>query len=163
MTGRTVKPMKEDIQDDGFTDVEFMTAREKAQVFKDWERFIESGFERRHFTGRLYKHLTLHCSFIAHYDIAGFYDVYFGEKRNTDRFIDQFTSGINAEYGMDYWLKGTHEDINNAMCEVMRKYSPDVKKKLAREIEKEDIIIAMELLAKHGRRIEDDDVLGEHE
>ena len=156
-----VKPMKnEKSQDDGFRDVEFMTAGEKAQVFRDWERFIESSFDRKYFTGRLYKHLTLHCSFIAHYDLAGFYDVYFGEKRNTGRFIDQFTSGISSEYGMDYWLRGSHEDINHAMCEVMRKYSPDLKKRLAGEIEKEDIATAKALLAKHGKslKIEDDDV-----
>jgi hypothetical protein len=150
----------EDSQDYGFRDVVFMTAGEKNQVLRDWERFIESSFERRHFTDRLYKHLTLHCSFIAHYNIAGFYDVYFGKKRNTDRFIDQFTSGISSEYGMDYWLRGSYGDINNAMCEVMRKYSPDLKKKLAGEIEKEDIGIARALLAKHGKdfKIEDDGV-----
>lgn len=150
----------ENPQDYGFRDEEFMTASEKAQVFRDWEGFIESGFERRHFTDRLYKHLTLHCSFIAHYNIDGFYDVYFNEKRNTGRFIDQFTSGISSEYNMDHWLRGSYGDINNAMCNVMRKYSPDLKKRLAREIEREDISIARELLAKHGKnfKIEDEDV-----
>lgn len=159
-----VKSMDEDFHDYGFRDAEFMTSREKTQVLRDWERFIESGFERRRFTERLYKHLTLHCSFIAHYNIAGFYDVYFAEKKNTGRFIDQFTSGISSEYGMDYWLKGSYEDINNAMCEVMRKYSPDLKKILAGEIEKEDIAAAKGLLTKHGKRfkIEDDDLLEEY-
>lgn len=149
----------ENSQDYGFRDAEFMTAREKAQVLTDWDRFIESSFERRYFTDRLYKHLTLHCSFIAHYNIAGFYDVYFGEKRSTGRFIDQFTNGISSEYGMDYWLRGSYKDINNAMCEVMRKYSPDLKKRLAKEIEKEDIALARELLTKHSKRfkIEGDD------
>ncbi len=144
---------KEDSRDYGFKDEQFMTAGDKALVFRDWERFIEFGFDRRHFTGRLYKHLTLHCSFIAHYDIGGFYEVYFGEKRNTGRFIDQFTTGISAEYGMDYWLRGGYEDINKAMCELMRKHSPGLKRRLARDIEKEDFATARELLAKHGKSL----------
>jgi len=142
-----------------FRDVQFMTAPEKESVLRDWERFIESGFERRRFTDRLYKHLTLHCSFIAHYDINGFYSEYFSEKRNTAKFIDQFTSGISAEYGMDYWLKGDYEDINQAMRREMEKYAPDLKKGLDREIEEEDIGMARMLLAKHGRKLklEDED------
>lgn len=146
--------------DQGFSDVEFMSGKEKRSVLKDWERFIESGFERKHFTNRLYKHLTLHCSFIAHYNIEGFYSVYFDEKRNTGRFMDQFTTGVSTEYGMTYWLKGDYEDINQAMCKVMQKYAPDLSKKLTREVEEEDIIIAKTLLAKHGKkfRIEEDDI-----
>jgi hypothetical protein len=113
-----------------FRDVEFMTASDKASVLRDWNRFLDSGFKRNYFTKRLYNHLIQHCSFIAHYNQDGFYSVYFGEKGNTGKFIDQFTSGISAEYGMDYSLRGDYDDINPAMCEVMRKYAPTLKKEI---------------------------------
>ena len=142
-----------------FRDVEFMTAREKGSVFRDWDRFLDSGFERKYFTKHLYNHLIQHCSFIAHYNQDGFYSMYFGEKRNTGRFIDQFTDGVSAEYGMDYWLRGDYDDINPAMCEVMGKYAPGLKRVFEDAIEEEDIGIARSLLAKHGKRftIEEDD------
>jgi hypothetical protein len=149
--------MKERKQE--FRDVRFMTAAEKAGVLDDWERFLEQGFEMQYFTKPLYDHLIQHCSFIAHYDRGGFHDHYFGEKRNTGSFISQFTDGVSAEYGMTYWLRGDCADINEAMCDVMRKYAPDLKRKLERAIEVEDIQIALELLARHGKkcRIVDDE------
>ena len=97
-------------------DVKFMSSAEKQKVLRQWELFLESGLIEQKFTRSLYNHLIQHCSFIAHYNPDGFYSVYFGEKRNTGRFIDQFTSGISAEYGMDYWLRGDYDDINPAMC-----------------------------------------------
>jgi len=142
-----------------FRDVEFMPAKEKGLVLKQWERFIESGFERKYFTNRLYNHLIQHCSFIAHYNRGGFYDTYFSEKRNTGKFIDQFTDGVSVEYGMDYWLRGDYDDINPAMCEVMGKYAPGLKRAFDDAIEEEDLDIARSLLAKHGKRfsIEEDE------
>ena len=135
-----------------FRDVEFMSGKEKGLVLKQWVRFVESGFERKHFTDRLYKHLINHCSFIAHYNRDGFYQTYFGEKSNTAKFIDQFTSGISAEYGMDYWLGGDYNDINPTMCGVMQKYAPGLLETLDRDIEKEDLSIARRLLEKHGKK-----------
>ena len=143
-----------------FRDVEFMTAKEKSHVLRDWDDFLDSGFERRRFTKRLYDHLIQHCSFIAHYNIDGFYSVYFREKRNTGRFIDQFVDGISAEYGMDSWLRGDYDDINPAMCEIMRKYAPNLKKALDSSIEQEDISLAKDLLAKHGLRFRIEEDLG---
>jgi hypothetical protein len=142
-----------------FKDTRFMTAREKEGVLVDWERFLEKGFESAYFTDRLYKHLTMECSFIAHYDRGGFHDYYFGQKRNTGSFIRQFTKGESVEYGGRFWLQGDSADINQAMCDVMKEYAPELERKLERAIEVEDIQIALELLAKHGRRcrIEEDE------
>jgi hypothetical protein len=135
-----------------FRDVEFMSAKDKALVLKQWDRFVRSGFERKYFTKRVYDHLSLHCSFIAHYNIDGFYQTYFVEKRNTWKFIDQFTTGISAEYGMNYWMGGDYDDINPAMCDVMKKYAPDLRRFLDSAIEDEDLEIAQALLAKHGKK-----------
>ena len=51
-----------------FKDSEFMTAKEKGLVLAQWRRFVERGFNFEHFSDRIYKHLTLHASFIAHFD-----------------------------------------------------------------------------------------------
>lgn len=105
-----------------FTDSEFMTAEEKVQVFKAWERFLKSNFSRTAFTKALYQHLTLHCAFIAHYSIDGFYGVYFqpiGHK--TARFLDQFhpsCNGASVEYGFYSSWHDNYVDINTALCEA---------------------------------------------
>lgn len=104
-----------------FTDAKFMSAKDKEIVLKQWRRFLRTSFKREAFTDRLYKHLTLHCSFIAHFDRAGFYSVYFDDMKSmTRRFIRQFQSGVSAEYGMTYWLDGDMSDINRAMMEEMK-------------------------------------------
>lgn len=107
-----------------FTTEEFTTAEEKAKILNDWDRFFQSGFALSRFTKRLYHHLTLHCSFIAHYNLHGFYAEYFepmGEA--TVRFIDQFDPdrpGISAEYGATWWIQEGQScsDLNRAMREV---------------------------------------------
>jgi len=67
-------------------DVKFMTAKEKEAVLKAWERFMRAmaGGKTaeelsRMFTEALYHHLIQHCSFIAHYNRAGFFQHYFEE------------------------------------------------------------------------------------
>ena len=55
-----------------------------------------------HFTKRLYEHLHLHCSFIAHYNRLGFYAEYFERGEDTARFLSQFDSRgdcRSVEYG----------------------------------------------------------------
>jgi hypothetical protein len=133
-----------------FRDTRFMTAAEKAAMLDDWERFLEQGFERAYFTKPLYDHLVQNCQFIAHYDRGGFHDHYFGEKKNTGSFIRQFTEGVSAEYGWSNWLQGDYDDINQAMCELMRKYAPRLRHSLDTAIRAEDIAEARALLAKHG-------------
>ena len=59
------------------TDTNFMTAKEKAQVLRQWERFLKGGCQAKDFTEALYHHLMQHCMFIAHYDRGGFYATYF--------------------------------------------------------------------------------------
>ena len=58
-------------------DSKFMSAAEKSKMLKHWEMFLRGGLEKKFFTEALYKHVINHCSFIAHYDIHGFYPTYF--------------------------------------------------------------------------------------
>jgi len=103
-----------------------MSAEEKEKVLKDWQRFIESDFNKARFTKPLYNHLIQHCSFIAHYNQGGFYGTYFEDPEDTMRFIKQFDKDkgcISVEYGMTYWLNNDdYRDINTAMVEVMEPY-----------------------------------------
>ena len=150
-----------------FNDVEFMTAKEKQLVIKNWFRFlnqlvIDSGKEIvdnrgnkvsivfKYFTKRLYQHLTLHCSFIAHYSRYGFFDTYFNEPENTQLFLKQFLEGKSIEYGSHWWLEGDHADINHAMCEMAREIAGTIVDEKAIEQKNLDIERAKQLLEKHG-------------
>ena len=96
-----------------FTDTEFMTAREKELVLKNWETFLKDGLQKNHFTKRLYSYLHLHCGFIAHYSRDGFYSTYFEAGEDTQRFFEHF---CNHTTTMDY------DDLNTAMQEVYSKH-----------------------------------------
>ena len=96
-----------------FTDVEFMTAKEKELVLKNWETCLKHDLQRKHFRKRLYDHLHLHCGFIAHYSRDGFYSTYFEAGEDTQRFFEHF---CNHTTTMDY------DDLNTSMQEVYSKY-----------------------------------------
>lgn len=136
-------------------DVTFMTAEEKQKVLRHWRQFLQSGLSKDKFTKDLYHHLTLHCSFIAHYDLHGFYATYFKEGEDTVRFLSQFDNrnGIpkSVEYGMTYWYTGSdYNDINSAMCQIASRYIPALVEKARQEQTQLDIMRATALLAKHG-------------
>ena len=133
------------------TDTQFMTAYEKEIVLKQWTTFVRGGFKQIHFTHSLYKHLTLHCSFIAHYNRAGFYYIYFENPENTQKFIGQFTTGTSVEYGADYWITDKeYSDINSAMVDVMKQHADKLLSTFCNAEKDRDISIAKSLLAKHG-------------
>lgn len=114
-----------------FSDTRFMSADEKGQVLSDWNRFLVSGFSWPAFTDRLYKHLTLNCSFISHYDRQGFYSFYFEDEQDTASFMRQFMTGISTEYGFDYWLDGEYRDLNLAMCRTVRDQATGISNSLS--------------------------------
>lgn len=141
-----------------FKDTKFMTALEKRKVLRQWELFLKSGLQRKKFTKSLYHHLIQHCSFIAHYDLAGFYSTYFEEGEDTVRFLSQFDdrNGLpqSVEYGGIGWIAwdGTsdYHDINRAMCVVARKYIPNLVLKSTSAQRDTDVLRARALLSKHG-------------
>lgn len=120
-------------------DTRFMSAAEKARVLKQWETFLKYGCKREHFTKPLYNYLIQHCSFIAHYDLNGFYDTYFTSGDDTRQFLSQFDDrkGIprSVEYGDTYWICGGNDvsqgyyDINCEMVTIAGKYIPGLLKK----------------------------------
>jgi hypothetical protein len=121
-----------------FTDSPFMTADEKRRVLRAWTRFFKHELPYRHFTKALYKHLTLHCGHIAHYDRLTYHRFYFEDGEELGRFLDQFdrSSGCRgAETGSTFWLTGTHADINNAMVDAVKGMIPALRDRARKMIE----------------------------
>lgn len=138
-------------------DTKFMSAQEKEKVLRQWKLFLKSGLSKDKFAKSLYNHLIMHCSFIAHYDIHGFYSTYFEEGEDTVNFLSQFDdrNGIpmSVEYGMIYWYTDPdYNDINSAMCWVASKYIPTLIAKARDSQREKDILRAKALLAKHRLR-----------
>jgi len=108
----------------------FMRAEEKKAVLRDWQRFIESDFDRKYFTKRLYDHLHLHCSFIAHFNIHGFYGTYFENPEQTLEFLKQFDRDYgykSIEYGNTYWFTSEdYHDLNAGMAYSLEPYKANI-------------------------------------
>jgi len=136
-----------------FRDVRFMSAAQKTTILRAWVRFLKSGLQFEQFTKALYNHLIQHCSFIAHYDRAGFYSYYFEAGDSTARFLSQFDPRgpcASVEYGGQYWLSGDYEDINRAMIAQGEAFIPSLLDTAHQRQEAADIATATALLAKHG-------------
>ena len=143
-------------------DSPFMSAGEKAKVLRQWETFLKSGLQWKHFTKALYDHLIQHCSFIAHYNQAQFYATYFEHGEGTARFLSQFdmtkaeACGVpkSVEYGMTYWATGDYADINREMIRIAGGYIPGLLGRASLVQEVEDIVCARALLRKHRYNLE---------
>ena len=129
----TVSHDKQHGTQSAFTDASFMAAVDKERVLKAWKRFLSHGLQQKDFSKRLYEHLHLHCGFIAHYNIHGFYAEYFQAGQDTERFFASFREG--AAYGRDY------DDLNTAMLKVLDQHQA----RISRDAEK-DIHDRLELL-----------------
>ena len=140
-----------------FRDVRFMSAAQKTTILRAWVRFLKSGLQFEQFTKALYHHLIQHCSFIAHYDRAGFYSCYFEGGDSIARFLSQFDSRgpcASVEYGGNHWLSGDYEDINRAMIAEGEAFIPSLLDTAHRRQEAADISTATDLLVKHGMSVE---------
>lgn len=108
----------------------FMSVKQKEAVLKDWKRFIENGFGREYFTEKIYDHLNLHCSFIAHFNHQGFYGTYFEDPDDTMKFLKQFDKDYgyrSIEYGTTYWFNDEdYNDLNSAMVESLEPYKAEI-------------------------------------
>ncbi len=128
---------------------EFMTIREKELVLKTWLRFLGNGLRFKDFTDRLYKHLHLHCGFIAHYDRPGFYETYFENGEDTVRFLSRFDKRENLQ-SVGYGGSGEYEDLARAMIEEGAAFIPKLMEAARAKQRAADLAEAQRLLAKHG-------------
>lgn len=149
-------------------DTKFMSADEKRKVLRQWVQFLEGGLTKDKFTKALYEHLINHCSFIAHYDIHGFYDTYFTAGDDTKTFLSQFDQRnathlgrggkyvpLSIEYGMTYWATDDeYGDINQAMISLASPYIDKLSHDAGIKQKKRDLELARLLLLKHGINID---------
>ena len=136
-------------------DAPLMSARDKRLTLKAWMRFLRGGLRGEDFTRRLCEHLHLHCSFIAHYDRAGFYATYFNRGEDTLCFLSQFDKEgdcRSAEYG-GAWIAGDYADLNRVMVEEASRFIPKLADDARTAQEAADVAQAEALLAKYGRRV----------
>ncbi len=91
-----------------FTATEFNSAEDKAWFANHFVRFVESGFRKTLFTKRFYIRLSMTFGHIAHYDKAGFWQVYFVDVLDRVSFI---RSTLRA---------GCHGSPNYTYCDVER-------------------------------------------
>ena len=137
-----------------FKDVEFLSAKDKSIILKQWITFIKNGFKKEHFTDRLYKHLILHCSFIAHFNRDSFYSLYFKNSTKTKDFVSQFDIDkgyVSTEYGSPTWaLADDYHDINSSMVLEMSPYKEQIYIKASALERTTDLATARSLLLKHG-------------
>jgi len=139
-------------------DTQFMSAKDKRQVLKAWERFLAGGLLKEHFTKALYEHLSLHCSFIAHYDKGGFYGTYFTSGDRIADFLSHFDHpNVGFElvppsnkYGHTWWVSDDNGDINVTMIQIAARYIPRLLEKARGWQKAIDLEQARRLLAKHG-------------
>lgn len=111
------------------TDTEFMSAADKELVLRQWKIFLKKLLEADYtkqtgadygyfpteldkvFTDRLYKHLSLHCGFIAHYNRLGFLSARFGSSEAIRETIDL----LNTSFPYPGFM-----DLNTAMRAELR-------------------------------------------
>ena len=140
-------------------DSKFMSAAEKSKVLKHWEAFLKSGLKKEHFTKALYNHLIQNCSFIAHYDIHGFYATYFESGDDTIHFLSQFDTRKGKPESIEYgccacWLtEQEYYDVNIEMCRIAWRYIPALELKAKNDQRHADLARAELLLKKHGMNL----------
>jgi hypothetical protein len=118
-----------------FYDGKYNTKEDKARILKSWNKFLKNGCKRMEFTRPLYKHLSLHWGFIAHFDISGFYYARF-DHTDENGVSWTFERILNApEYVFNDDNTSGNGDLNRAMQLTARLYWPEVREQaLKREL-----------------------------
>ena len=73
-------------------------------------RFVESDFAAKHFNDRFYRRLSNTFGHIAHYNRAGFWEVFFTTTADKVRFLEQTLQ--HPCYGDPAW---TYSDVERAL------------------------------------------------
>ena len=120
-----------------FTDAQFMTAREKELVLKAWEKFLQHGLGKPQFTRRLYEHLHLHCGFIAHYHIHGFYSEYFQAGQDIERFFEHFCSYTAQNFG----AYTEYDDLHVAMRSVFDRHKIGIAQQVEGDVSRKIAVL----------------------
>ena len=108
-----------------------MSALEKEKVVKQYKTFLANGFKMGNFTKAIYNYLHVHCGFIAHYNINGFYSEYFEDPQDIIRFLEEL---INYPYP----CHEDYRDINPVIIELSKSYLVE-KKNILIQLKQENV------------------------
>lgn len=82
-----------------FESVENMTDLEKKKIYINFVKFLNNHFKYTLFKKNLYEHFHLHCGFIAHYNINGFYGEYFETAATFHYNVNEYKTPANEYSG----------------------------------------------------------------
>lgn len=122
-----------------FIDEQWLTAKEKMSVYKEFKRTIESR-DMSKMLKAMYNHCHVHCGFIAHYNINGFRDEY-SSPLDFLRFVEHFAKP-------DFMLKHSRfQDINAELIKIAQQHYEKIKQEMD-ENQKNNDLLRIQLLAK---------------
>jgi hypothetical protein len=97
------------------TATKWQTVEDKEKVLKSLIRFVKSDFNPNLFSKNLYNNLNSMFGHIAHYNILGFYEVWFTDKRSrlewfkyvlgSQAYGDPAYTRVDIEQAFKEWLK----------------------------------------------------------
>lgn len=99
-----------------FTSTKWATAEDKAKIANKLTRFILGGFQQAAFTKAMYQHLSNMFGHIAHYNLNGFYEVWFADIKACRNWAKHITGN---------WLSGigdpqfTWSDVEQILIQWM--------------------------------------------
>lgn len=103
-----------------FTPTQWDTAADKANWANDLIAFIESGFDPKKFTEKLYKRLSMCFSHIAHYNSSGFWGEWFSSPiRQWKWILHIMESSCLGDPAF------TYSDVEKAVCAYIT-HHPDL-------------------------------------
>jgi hypothetical protein len=132
---------------DQFTPTKFDTAQDKAWFANHFIKFVESGFEQRHFTDRFYRRLSNTFGFIAHFNRLEFWETFFTTTTDKLRFLEITLS--YPCYGDGAWTYSDVERVIQSWLAVdgtLAKF----RERLAAEVEAGERVELERLRRKYG-------------
>lgn len=134
-----------------YSDTKFMTARQKERAFDCFKRVLEAR-DISKMDSNLYKHLTLHCGFIAHYDIHSFKATYSGQGFRS--FVEHFDRNSRAFHGWNHWVRlEGYEDINSDMVKLATAMAPTIYAELDLQQKNAEIDLCRAIAEKYGLKV----------
>lgn len=123
-----------------FNNGKYQTAADKQRLFKQWQKFLESGLSETHFTRDIYQNLSLYWGFIAHFNREGFYIARFDKANGRLSTLEQMANPSRWVFSDDNC--SGNGDLHRAMHQTLMEHFPKLMEqaKLMREKELLDVI-----------------------
>jgi len=86
-----LKGTASEFQLEDFTPTQWTTAEEKAKIANKLTRFILGGFQQASFARAMYHRLSNMFGHIAHYNLNGFYEVWFSDIKSCRDWVEHIT------------------------------------------------------------------------